>query len=59
MNCGMNEFWNGARGVTLVLRNQVHLGAKQLSVLKVGPLCVRGGKTVFELTIFTAELDHG
>lgn len=34
MNCGMNEFWNGARGVILVLRNHVHLGAKQLSVLQ-------------------------
>lgn len=57
INCGVNVFWNGAVGVMLVLRNHVHLGAKQIS-FKVGPPFVRGEKTIFKVRIFMAELDH-
>lgn len=41
MNCGINEFWNGAVRVRLVLKNRVRLGAKQLSVQ--GQATVWGG----------------
>lgn len=44
MNCGMNEFRNGARDLMLLLRKQVHLGVKQLSVFKVESLFVRRRK---------------
>lgn len=47
MNCGMNEFWNGARGVMLILRNLVHLGARQFSVLQHwAAICVRKENTL-------------
>lgn len=56
MNCGINEFWNGAARVRLVLRNCVHLGAKQLSVQGQPPFGEGGEEE--SLRISTAELDH-
>lgn len=57
MNHGMNEFWNGAAGVMLVLRNCVWVLSSFL--FKTGPPFVRGkNPTVFKVRISTAELDH-
>lgn len=52
MHGGINAFWNGTARVRLVLRNRVHLGAKQLSLFKVRPPLVmwgRGERTVFKV----------
>ena len=57
IKCGVHACWNGAAGVRRVLRNRVHLGAKQLSVQGGATILREEKKPSLQQEISMAELE--